>query len=144
MRRCLRLQYYEMPRKQQLIVRYRPFNECRSPSLSLMRPMASAASTSKAVAHSKATQMTSASSSASSSPEAVTRKVHKPASTIPKCHRERGQGDGSPNGSTSGLSDQVTALASPSQSLLDYLLPIKNQFEAADDASKSRYVIHPN
>lgn len=35
----------------------------------------------------------------------------------------------------------MTALASPSQSLLDYLLPIKNQFDATDDSSKSRYIV---
>ena len=118
-------------------MRYRYINKRRSPSLSLMRPVSSNATAPKAAAHSKATQMTP-SSSATSSPEAV-RKVHKPTAAL-KCHRERGQADGSPNGSTSELSDQVTALASPSQSLLDYLLPIKNQFEVTDDSSKSRYV----
>merc|ERR1712071_97853 len=95
-----------------------------SPSLSLLRPLTV----------NNATQMTP-SSSVPSSPELVRKK---PVTSV-KCHRERGQGDGSPNGSSSELSDHVTVLGSPTQSLLDYLLPIKKQCEGADDAAaKSR------
>lgn len=130
-----------------------------SPSLAALRSslMKNAKPTTQSV--SKGTQVTSSSSSSSSSsasasPEAVRKSL--PKSSAPtgtnisssKCHRERGQADGSPNGSSSDLSDHVTAsgpgLSSPSQSLLDYLLPIKNQTDKKSDdrqlnGSKNRY-----
>lgn len=106
-----------------------------SPSLSRLRP-APASTSARTVGQSKATQMTP-SSSVASSPELV----KKPQKGTAKCPRERGQGDGSPNSSESELSNQVIGLTLPSQSLLDYLLPIKNQFDGADDALKSGYVL---
>ena len=130
-----------------------------SPSLSALRPISHKTSKVTTQSVSKGTQVTSSSSSspsssASTSPEVVRKSLPK-ASTVTatnisssKCHRERGQADGSPNGSSSDLSDHVATsggpgLSSPSQSLLDYLLPIKNQTDKKSDdrqlnGSKSR------
>lgn len=130
-----------------------------SPSLAALRSsfIKNAKPTTQSV--SKGTQVTSSSSSSSSSsasasPEAVRKSLPKSSGATgtnissSKCHRERGQADGSPNGSSSDLSDHVTAggpgLSSPSQSLLDYLLPIKNQTDKKSDdrqlnGSKNRY-----
>lgn len=127
-----------------------------SPSLALQRPLK--ASKTIVSSQSKATQVStsssepsSASSSAYSSPEAVRRSVPKAASTAvntsgSKCHhKERGQADGSPNGSSTGSEPGTQAaacLGSPSQSLLDYLLPIKNQSDKKErqvNGSKARY-----
>ena len=134
-----------------------------SPSLSAQRPVTNKTiKTTQSV--SKGTQMTSSSSSRSSSPvsvEAVRKSLPKSTTAAAaaagttvsnsKCHRERGQADGSPNGSSSDLSDHVTSnepgLSSPTQSLLDYLLPIKNQQsdKKPDDrqlnGSKNRFCI---
>lgn len=119
-----------------------------SPGLSALRAIVPAAKA-KTQQQSKGTQMTSSSStsdsSCSSSPQPLRKSLPKtttiatatiatPSTTtvVPsKYHRERGQADGSPNGSSSE-SDDLTSnggarLSSPSQSLLDYLLPVKNQ-----------------
>lgn len=118
-----------------------------SPSLAALRSSFIKPAKPAAQSVSKGTQVTSSSSSrsssASASPEAVRKSLPKTPATAgtnisnSKCHRERGQADGSPNGSSSDLSDHVTAsgpgLSSPTQSLLDYLLPIKNQTEKKPD-----------
>ena len=126
-----------------------------TPSLSALRPISNKTTKGMSQSVSKGTQVTSSSSSptssASASPEAVRKSLPKASTTAissSKCHRERGQADGSPNGSSSDLSDHVTAsgpgLGSPSQSLLDYLLPIKNHTEKKSEerqlnGSKNRY-----
>jgi hypothetical protein len=110
-----------------------------TPNLRLL-PRLSSAANKATTSQSKATQMTP-STSAESSPEAI-RKSQKPTS---KCHRERGQADGSPNGSSSDLSEPETIM-SPSKALLDYLLPVtattSNASHLADeknaDISKSK------
>lgn len=118
-----------------------------SPSLSTLRPIALKIAKPTTQSVSKGTQVTSSSSSSPSSSAStspvVRKSLPKPSTTITtnvsssKCHRERGQADGSPNGSSSDLSGHVSAslhgLSSPSQSLLDYLLPIKNQSEKKSD-----------
>ncbi|KAI9560873.1 hypothetical protein GHT06_011827 [Daphnia sinensis] len=118
-----------------------------SPSLSTLRPISLKVAKPTTQSVSKGTQVTSSSSSSSSSSAstspAVRKSLPKPSTTTTanvsssKCHRERGQADGSPNGSSSDLSGHVSAsghgLSSPSQSLLDYLLPIKNQSEKKSD-----------
>ena len=120
-----------------------------SPGLSAQRAIVPAGKA-KTQQQSKGTQMTSSSStsdsSCSSSPQTLRKSLPKtttiatatiatPSSTtavVPsKYHRERGQADGSPNGSSSESDDMASnggaRLSSPSQSLLDYLLPVKNQ-----------------
>ena len=142
-----------------------------TPSLSACRALTSKTTTAKTtMSQSKGTQMTSSSSSsissASSSPEVVRKSFPKsvtPAAIGPsssKCitntHRERGQADGSPNGTsesddedlsdnqggTNGGASGGAALNSPSQSLLNYLLPIKADKKVEDrhrnGSSKSR------
>lgn len=128
-----------------------------SPSLSTLRPISTKSAKTTTQSVSKGTQVTSSSSSsspsssASTSPEAVRKSLPKPSTSAPtnisssKCHRERGQADGSPNGSSSDVSDHISAsgpgLSSPSQSLLDYLLPIKSEKKSDDrqlNGSKSR------
>ncbi|KZS02918.1 Smoothened protein [Daphnia magna] len=118
-----------------------------SPSLSTLRPISLKIAKPTTQSVSKGTQVTSSSSSSPSSSAStspvVRKSLPKPSTTITtnvsssKCHRERGQADGSPNGSSSDLSGHVSAslhgLSSPSQSLLDYLLPIKNQSEKKSD-----------
>lgn len=110
-----------------------------SPGLSAMRAIVPSGKA-KTQQQSKGTQMTSSSSTSSctSSPEVVRKSLPKtttttatPTTVVPsKYHRERGQADGSPNGSSSEddlASSGGPKLSSPSQSLLDYLLPVKNQ-----------------
>lgn len=141
-----------------------------SPSLATLRPVGNSKKKSTAV-QSKGTQMTSPSSSSSSSstsssssPEVVRRSFPKTAVTPvtlavapSKCPRERGQADGSPNGTSSEDDDEdvpaggagmgsITGgsgagLSSPSQSLLNYLLPIKAEKrtqERGQNGSKTR------
>lgn len=133
-----------------------------SPGLSALRSVVNKTTTKTTQSVSKGTQVTSSSSSRSSSPvsvspEAVRKSLPKTSAAAAiigtnvsnsKCHRERGQADGSPNGSSSDLSDHITTsgpgLSSPTQSLLDYLLPIKNQPDKKSDdrqlnGSKNRY-----
>ncbi len=95
-----------------------------SPTLALRPRLVSSSSPAAASAsQSKATQMTPpASSSAESTPEVAPKSSHRSTS---KCvHRERGQADGSPNGSSASDVSDAGAVASPSQTLLDFLLPV--------------------
>lgn len=124
-----------------------------SPSLSTLRPISLKIAKVTTQSVSKGTQVTSSSSSSSSVSNSPVRKsLPKPSTTAAisssKCHRERGQADGSPNGSSSDLSGHVSAsghgLSSPSQSLLDYLLPIKTEKKSDDrqlNSSKGRYCL---
>ena len=112
-----------------------------SPSLATHRPIKNASKGAVSMT-TKGTQMSSPSSS-NSSPEVVRKSLPKtPAvatthyvTTVTKC--PRGQADGSPNGSSTEEEDDDdeapscaaanTGLSSPSQSLLNYLLPIKSE-----------------